>query len=53
MSRLNRYQLAFFKWRRRQSNNRIMPFVLSVVVGLVVGLAAILIKTIKIGRAHV
>ncbi|ARS34689.1 chloride channel protein [Pontibacter actiniarum] len=46
MSRLNRYQLAFFKWRRRQSNNRIMPFVLSVVVGLVVGLAAILIKTI-------
>lgn len=46
MSRLNRYQLAFFKWRKRQRNNRIMPFVLSVVVGLVVGLSAILIKTI-------
>ncbi|WP_276497500.1 chloride channel protein [Pontibacter litorisediminis] len=46
MSRLNRYQLAFLKWRRRQSNNRIMPFVLSVVVGSIVGLSAILIKTI-------
>ncbi|WP_242919915.1 chloride channel protein [Pontibacter liquoris] len=46
MSRLNRYQLAFFKWRRRQSNNRILPFGLSVVVGIVVGLSAILIKTI-------
>ncbi|MCJ8167438.1 chloride channel protein [Pontibacter sp. E15-1] len=44
--KLNRYQLAFFRWRRRQSNNRIMPFVLSVVVGLIVGLSAILIKTI-------
>ncbi|TPE44217.1 chloride channel protein [Pontibacter mangrovi] len=46
MSRLNRYQLAFLKWRRRQSNNRIMPFVLSVVVGLIAGLSAITIKTI-------
>jgi len=46
MSKLNRYQLAFFKWRRRQSNNRILPFILSVVVGLIVGLSAILIKTI-------
>ncbi len=46
MSRLNQYQLAFFKWRRRQSNNRILPFILSVVVGLIVGLSAILIKTI-------
>ncbi|WP_347158815.1 chloride channel protein [Pontibacter chitinilyticus] len=46
MSRLNRYQLAFFKWRRSQSNNRILPFILSVVVGLIVGLSAILIKTI-------
>lgn len=46
MSRLNRYQLAFFRWRRRQSNNRILPFILSVVVGLIVGLSAILIKTI-------
>ena len=44
--KLNRFQLAFFRWRRRQSNNRIMPFVLSVVVGLIVGLSAILIKTI-------
>ena len=44
--KLNQYQLAFFRWRRRQSNNRIMPFVLSVVVGLIVGVAAILIKTI-------
>ncbi|WP_266204556.1 chloride channel protein [Pontibacter kalidii] len=46
MSRLNPYQLAFLKWRRRQSNNRVMPFVLSVVVGSIVGLSAILIKTI-------
>ncbi|MHA6248126.1 chloride channel protein [Pontibacter sp. CAU 1760] len=44
--KLNRYQLAFFRWRRRQSNNRIMPFVLSVVVGLIVGVSAILIKSI-------
>ncbi|WP_139307962.1 chloride channel protein [Pontibacter flavimaris] len=46
MSRLNRYQLAFLRWRRRQSNSRVMPFVLSVVVGSIVGLSAILIKTI-------
>ncbi|WP_187263565.1 chloride channel protein [Pontibacter beigongshangensis] len=44
--KLNRFQLAFFRWRRRQSNNRVMPFVLSVVVGLIVGAAAILIKSI-------
>ncbi|WP_439882696.1 chloride channel protein [Pontibacter sp. MBLB2868] len=44
--KLNRFQLAFFRWRRRQSNNRIMPFVLSVLVGLIVSVAAILIKTI-------
>ncbi|MCC9138200.1 chloride channel protein [Pontibacter silvestris] len=46
MSRLNRYQLTFLRWRSRQSNNRILPFVLSVVIGLIVGLSAILIKTI-------
>ncbi|SFH20873.1 chloride channel protein [Pontibacter chinhatensis] len=46
MSRLNRYQLAFLKWRKKQSNSRVMPFVLSVVVGSIVGLSAILIKTI-------
>jgi len=46
MSRLNKYQLAFLKWRKRQSNNRILPFGLSILVGLIVGLAAISIKTI-------
>jgi chloride channel protein, CIC family len=46
MQRPNRFQLAFLRWRKKQSNNRIMPFVLSVVVGLIVGLSAILIKTI-------
>ncbi|AHM59632.1 chloride channel protein EriC [Flammeovirgaceae bacterium 311] len=46
MYRPNRYQLAFLQWRRKQSNNRIMPFLLSVVVGVIVSLAAILIKTI-------
>ncbi|EMR03066.1 chloride channel protein [Cesiribacter andamanensis] len=46
MTRPNKIQLAFLRWRKKQSNNRIMPFVLSVVVGLIVGLSAILIKTI-------
>src|SRR5688500_18711207 len=46
MSSLKKYQRKFLKWRKRQSNNRVMPFVLSVVVGLIVGLSAILIKTI-------
>lgn len=46
MARLNKFQLLFLKWRRKQRNNRIYPFLLSVVVGLVVGLAAILIKTL-------
>ncbi len=46
MNVLYKYQRKFLKWRKRQSNNRVLPFVLSVVVGLVVGLSAILIKTI-------
>ncbi len=46
MNRTHRYQLAFLRWRRKQSNNRILPFILSIVVGIVVGLSAILIKTI-------
>ncbi|PSR53216.1 hypothetical protein AHMF7605_06570 [Adhaeribacter arboris] len=46
MSKLNKYQILFFKWRKRQQNNRMLPFLLSIVTGLVVGLSAILIKTI-------
>ncbi|MEX2336378.1 MAG: chloride channel protein [Fulvivirga sp.] len=46
MARLNKFQLLFLKWRRKQRNNRIFPFILSIVVGLVVGLAAIFIKTL-------
>jgi CIC family chloride channel protein len=46
MAKLKKYQRKFLKWRKRQSNNRMLPFILSVVVGLIVGLSAILIKTI-------
>ncbi len=46
MSKLNKYQLLFLRWRKRQQNNRMLPFLLSIVTGLVVGLSAILIKTI-------
>ncbi|MDQ4140718.1 MAG: chloride channel protein, partial [Bacteroidota bacterium] len=46
MSKLNKYQILFLKWRKRQQNNRMLPFLLSIVTGLVVGLSAILIKTI-------
>ncbi|WP_242929245.1 chloride channel protein [Pontibacter vulgaris] len=46
MNRYHRYQLAFLRWRRKQGNNRILPFILSIVVGIVVGLSAILVKTI-------
>ena len=44
--KLKKYQRKFLKWRKRQGNNRLLPFILSVVVGLIVGLSAILIKTL-------
>jgi chloride channel protein, CIC family len=46
MPKPNKYQLLFLRWRKRQQNNRMLPFLLSIVTGLVVGLSAILIKTI-------
>ena len=46
MSKLSKYQLLFLRWRKRQQNNRMLPFLLSIITGLVVGLSAILIKTI-------
>jgi CIC family chloride channel protein len=46
MTKLKKYQRKFLKWRQRHSNNRMLPFILSVVVGLIVGLSAILIKTL-------
>src|SRR3546814_681575 len=46
MYKPNKYQLIFLKWRRRQRDNRVMPLILSALVGVTVGLAAILIKTL-------
>ena len=46
MYKPGKYQLKFLRWRRRQRDNRIMPLLLAALVGLIVGLAAILIKTI-------
>ena len=46
MPKPNKYQLLFLRWRKRQQNNRMLPFLLSIVTGLVVGISAILIKTI-------
>ncbi|HYH55294.1 MAG TPA: hypothetical protein VD772_01700, partial [Anseongella sp.] len=46
MYKPSKYQLKFLKWRRRQRNSRILPLILSAFVGLTVGLAAILIKTL-------
>src|SRR3546814_16797281 len=46
MYKPNKYQLIFFKLRRRHRDNRVMPRILSSLVGVTVGLAAILIKTL-------
>src|SRR3546814_6416790 len=46
MYKPNKYQLIFLKWRRRQRDNRVMPLILSALVGVTVGLAAILLKTL-------
>lgn len=46
MKLYKKYQRKFLKWRKRHSNNRMLPFILSVVVGSIVGLSAILIKTL-------
>lgn len=46
MYKPNKYQLKFLRWRRKQRDNRIMPLILSALVGVTVGMAAILIKTL-------
>src|SRR5687768_6222841 len=46
MRPFRKYKRKFFKWRKAHTNNRLLPFFLSAIVGLVVGLSAILIKTI-------
>src|SRR3546814_19686501 len=46
MYKPNKYQLIFLKWRRKQRDNRVIPLILSALVGVTVGLAAILIKTL-------
>ncbi|QEC52527.1 CIC family chloride channel protein [Anseongella ginsenosidimutans] len=46
MYKPSKYQLKFLRWRRKQRDSRVMPLILSALVGVIVGLAAILIKTI-------
>lgn len=46
MYKPGKFQLMFLRWRKRQRDSRVTPLVLSALVGVTVGLAAILIKTI-------
>lgn len=46
MLQIKKIQLSLLRWKKRQRKNNVLPFILSIAVGLIVGLGAISVKMI-------